>query len=337
MKLFLHVGMGKTGTSSIQNALKSAEGNLQGQGAHYLGMWFDIVDPKYQGIQGVRNMMTSGEDNLVATADAIFSKMQAVKADTGCERFIFSNEDLFGHVVHIGPLIRALAEKVDLTLVLYVRDIQSWLPSAYVQWAIRHKTQPGPIRPFREEALRWIETYRALDVWHREFGEWLVIRKFDKGVDVIDDFGSTTGVDIPKLEKRVLERAEDAEVLLRALYNNRFRHEVFPDRFNRFVINTNRQAVPKLEDVVRTYLDFDGADEAIAPYLDDLKQVADRIGVDFLGGASKSGSTPEVDGLRDRLIDYLIEMNLTQSVQMQQISGRLKALEDKIGDWRPQR
>ncbi len=332
MKLFLHVGMGKTGTSSIQNALKSAETVLNEQGVHYLGMWFDIVDPKYKGIQGVRDIMVSGEENLQAAADVIVQRMEQVKAKTGCETFIFSNEDLFGHVVRVGPLIRALAAKVDLTLILYVRDIQSWLPSAYVQWAIRHKELPGPIRPFREEALRWMPHYRALSVWQREFGEYLKFRKFDKGVDVVEDFAATVGVNIPKLEKRMLERAENAELLLRALYNNRFPGEVFPGRFDNFVLSQARQPVPEMRDVVGRYLDFDGVEKLIEPFGEELKQVAADIGLDFLGGTSKTGSAPDVDELRNRVVDYLIDIVLSQSVQMQHIARRIKTLEDKLAD-----
>lgn len=51
MKIVFHIGMGKTGTSSIQAALSQNAGELRKQGALYLGMWFDRLDPSYKGLQ----------------------------------------------------------------------------------------------------------------------------------------------------------------------------------------------------------------------------------------------------------------------------------------------
>lgn len=331
MKLFLHVGMGKTGTSSIQGAMKHAQEALHNQGGHYLGMWMDIIDPAYQGIQGVRDFLRSSPEARQEGAVRLVRHMQDIREKTGCETFVFSNEDLYGHVNQIGPFVNTLAEHVDLTIVMYVRDIQSWLPSAYVQWSIRHKTKDGPIRSFRDDAPRWVDAYRALDIWHRDFAPWLVVRKFDKTVDVVEDFSATIGLGIPKQEKRLLERAENAEVLLRALYNNRFPVEVFPNRFNAFVLNQGQNEVPTLEEAIETYLNFDQADQAIESRRAELEAIGERIGVDFLQGAAKDEGTPDPEELRRRMIDYLIEICLSQSVQLQKLSGRIRALEEKLG------
>ena len=64
MRLILHVGMGKTGTSSIQKVLEANQAGLKAQKAHYLGMWFDFVDPRYHGIQGVRDVFEQSPDEL---------------------------------------------------------------------------------------------------------------------------------------------------------------------------------------------------------------------------------------------------------------------------------
>ena len=42
-KLLLHVGMGKTGTSSIQKALELSSAKLRAEGVNYLGGSFKIV------------------------------------------------------------------------------------------------------------------------------------------------------------------------------------------------------------------------------------------------------------------------------------------------------
>ena len=332
MKLFLHVGMGKTGTSSIQQALSQAEDELHAQGLHYLGMWFSIVHPKFDGIAGMRTFVSGDPEQLRTGAQAIVREMEKIKAQTGCDTFVFSNEDLYGHVANLDPLIEELAKEVDLRIILYIRDIQSWLPSAYVQWAIRHKTRPGPIQTFRDQASRWVGTYRALAVWERKYSDFLTFCKFDKTVDVFEDFGRTIGVTIPPVKKRVLERGEDVELLLRALYNTRFKSEVFPDRFNTFVMNPNRDTVQTLEEATKKYLTFDGGTEVFADDLDDFKALGERIGVDFTSGQEKEAKQRDMDAMRARMLEYLIEVTLSQAAHMQRMSNRLKKLEEKMGD-----
>ncbi len=328
MRLILHVGMGKTGTSSIQAALAASKESLHAQNAHYLGMWFTLIDPALVGIQGVRTFFLSSPEELEAGADRMIAAMQEIKDRTGCDTFVFSNEDIYGHVGQLGPFLHRLAASVDLSIVLYVRDILSWMPSAYVQWSIRHKLLQGPIKPFREDAARWIPTYRALNTWKRDFGQWLVFRKFDKSVDVLEDFKEVTGLTFEKPKKRVLERAENAEVVLRALFNNRYPGEVFPARFDAQVLATNRVDVPHLDVAAQTYLNYQGADEVIAPYLDELRGITEQIGLDFLQGQAKSDGAPDVDALRNRLVDYLIEITLSQAEKISRLNERVKKLEE---------
>lgn len=330
MKLFLHIGMGKTGTSSIQTALTLGQEHLHVQKAHYLGMWFNFVDQKYADVPGFRSFLNSGAETVADGAEKFGAHIQDLNHNFGSETFIFSNEDLFGHVEFIAPLIETLATKVDVRIIMYVRDIQSWLPSAFAQWAIRHKTVPGKIPSFREMAPRLVQAYRAIDVWDEKFGPMITYRKFDKAVDVLADFASVVGLDIPQPKERELERSEDAELILRALYNNRFQTEVFPDRFNRFIFDPGRQAAPKLAEVVRNYFDYSCADEAIATEMESFKAVGEKIGVDFTSGVSKSMAPVDMDALRNRLLEYLIEITMEQAQHFQRIEKRLKDLEARV-------
>lgn len=330
MKLFFHIGMGKTGTSSIQSALTSSREVLAEKGVHYMGMWFDQIDPKYDRILGMRDLLHSDPDVLRDGAARFVEHMDEIKLMQGSDTFVFSNEDLYGHVARIEPFISTLAKQVEVKLVLYVRPFQSWLPSAYVQWAIRHKTTKGPIPPFRDAAERWINTFRALDKWQSDFGQYLTVRQFDKSVDVVEDFASVIGTEIPNSGERILERAEDAEVLLRALYNTRFAPEVFPDRFNSFVMNPTNIQVPRLEEAVEDYLNFDSVAQVIEPYVEEFTALEQRLGVEIIAKEYTSKMKPDVEALKARMFDYVIEMGLSQSVQIQRLTKRLRMLEEKV-------
>lgn len=329
MKLYLHIGMGKTGTTSIQSALADSKDRLLTQNAHYYGMWFNFLDPKFTGVVGVRDMLRSSPELLVSYAERMIAHMQQMSEKQGIDTFILSNEDISSHIGHVGPFIKTLAEKSDLKLVMYVRDVQSWLPSAYAQWAMRHKTAIGKIPPFREAAPRLVQLYKGIDAWKEQFPDHMMFRKYDKSVDVVADFASVVGFDIAPLMHRALERSEDAELLLRAVFNNRFNGEVFPDRFNRVVFAPGRQTAPAIKQLIADYFDYSGADEVIASELPYFKAVGEKIGVDFSSGGSADVKPVDEVALRNRVSEYLLEIVLDQANRLQQFERRLKDLEEK--------
>jgi len=48
-KLIVHIGMGKTGTTSIQRALRISTKELDSKGVKYLGMWFEFERDSFVG------------------------------------------------------------------------------------------------------------------------------------------------------------------------------------------------------------------------------------------------------------------------------------------------
>ncbi|KNG92227.1 hypothetical protein [Pseudaestuariivita atlantica] len=327
MQVLLHIGMGKTGTSSIQRALKASEPRLAEQKTHYLGMWFDMVAPRFHGIEGLRLFLEQDEDAKRAGCDKFIAHMTTLAASTGAEKFIFSNEDLFGRIDQLAPVIARLREEVDLRLIMYVRDIHSWLPSAFTQWGLRHKVREGKLAPYAEQAGSLINNYVALRPWFERYGDIMTVRHHQKSIDVVEDFAEVAGITLDPPEGRVLERAEDAEVLLRALFNNKFRGEVFPDRFNRTVLHPARDTVVSVEEAVDDYLDYTATDDIIAPYLDQFRELEKMLDVPFLSGADREQKRADPDALRARLLDYLLAIVLRQSINIQALQRQVRELE----------
>jgi hypothetical protein len=331
MRLVLHVGMGKTGTSSIQKALEANQAGLKAQKAHYLGMWFDFIDQRYHGVKGTRNAFDQTPDALEEFAEATVERMRDIQVRDGADTFIFSNEDLYGRIQKLDPFLSVLKRSLDLSIVIYVRDIHSWLPSAYAQWGIHHKVRQGPVRTFAEDAPRLVKAYRAIAHWQEKHGPHMVFRKYDKSTDVIGDFAEVIGKKLEPSRARHLERGEPVELLLRAVFNDRFPGEVFPGKFNRAVVNTHAAPVPRLEAVIEKYLDYSTVDAAIAPDREVLERISAGIGVDFLNGSKEMVPTPVRADLEDRLFDYMIAIVLNQAQRIQVLENTVRDLKAENG------
>lgn len=332
MKLVMHIGMGKTGTSSIQRALATDQQRLADQRVAYLGMWFDMIDPAYTGLMGHRRFMTGDAEEMRRHARALQEFLARRATDEGIETFVFSNEAIFTSVNTMAPFVEALREGLDVQLVAYLRDPHAWLPSAYTQWGIRHKANEGPITPFAERARTLIQAYESIRGWVADFPDVLAVRRFETGTDVVADFSAAVGIRLDPPERRVLERDEPVETLLRAAFNSRYPGEVLPDRFNRVVINTDRTAVPTLRELADLSLGHDGIDDVVREKQDLFEFVRDALGLDLLGGGSASAGAESADVavLQSRLVDFLLQITLDQARRIHRLEQAVEELRVRV-------
>jgi len=330
MRIVFHIGMGKTGTSSIQHVLQNSADELEKQNAAYLGMWFTAIDPAYKGHEGFAKFGAQTDNEMAASADRFHAYLVDRAGRDGIETFIFSNEGLFGAGAKLGPFFRNLkAHGLSMSFVAYMRDPRAWLPSAYTQWAIRHKVNEGPVQDFSTAARRLIGQYEGTRFWQQNFDDVLTVRPFEAGTDVVQDFASTVGVTLPETDTRKLERAEPADILLRAMFNTRFPDQVLPDRFDRFFANTSRAPVPSLQEMAKRCFSHNGAEKIIAEKRELFEYIRDSVGFDFLDGNPKPSKTPDEGELQRRVIDYLVEVTFDQA-------QRLKRLERLVNDLKAQ-
>ena len=321
MKLVMHIGMGKTGTSSIQRALATNQRRLAAQRAAYLGMWFDAIDPSFEGLMGQRHFAAGDAEQMHDRALTLRSILERRAASEGIETFVFSNEAIFPSVTTMTPFLAALEERLDLRLVTYLRDPRSWLPSASTQWGIKHKVEGGPIRPFPERARTLIESYEAIRVWVERFPDILTVRRFEKGADVVADFAAVAGVALEAPDRRYLERDEPVETMLRAEFNSRYPGEVLPERFDRVVINTGSRPVPTVGEIADLCLRYDGIDEIVREKQDLFEFIRDTLGLDFLRDdvPEEGPEAPDPVALQGRLVDYLLQITLDQARRIQRL------------------
>lgn len=327
MKLILHIGMGKTGSSAIQHALDASGIQLKKQNAQYLGMWFDIIDPKYRHLQDQNLLFDLTVEEMLNAADRLIFALRERAEAYRLETFVFSNEALSGRAYSLSPLILRLQDSgIDVQVIGYARDPSAWLASAYLQWGIRDKTYPGPVQPFAVLARQLVGWYDGLLDWHRLMGEILTVRYYDVATDIVSDFADVAGLvlDIPKA--RIYERGEDAEIVLRAIFNSMFDERVAPDAFDELVFR-DLSSIPKLEDILARSFDYAETGQIIFERAELFNDLSAAFGFDLREAGKNPPTLPDVEFLRRRLLDAIIQISLQQARQISRLEYRLAQLE----------
>lgn len=185
--VYLHIGLPKTGTTSIQNFFSVNRGELLKEGILYPeaglrgGAHFELSDalgfklgiryqPSYEALRELRDKL----DSEVSSCDAI-------------RKLFFSSENfsLFGSVGAVAQFFSGYNVKV----VIYLRRHDSWWESKYWQatrmvknpkWSrgiegyiefVKHQKSPG---------ARYINYAKLVDRWSREFGkESIILRPYE--------------------------------------------------------------------------------------------------------------------------------------------------------------
>ncbi|NBZ88005.1 hypothetical protein [Stagnihabitans tardus] len=325
MKIILHIGMGKTGTSTIQKTLAQNSFELRQAGMMYLGMWFDLVDPSFKGLRNQAKFFSLEEPALIEAAEVLFQQLSETAKTKRIHTFVISNESFAGKSAVLEPMIRRLiALGMEVEAIGYVRNPHDWLPSAYVQWGVRHKMSPGPIPPYAEKARGLVNWYSGIVEWHKRMSDILHIRSYEAAPDVVADFGAAIGVKLTPLGARVLERGEEAEIVLRAIFNDGIAQGVLPDVFDKAVL-PGLKDVPKVEDLLVRLFDYSDTAAIVAARADLFDALTEACGFDpRVSGKVRVSAIPEAPAVRDRLVDALLEVVLSQAQRIKRIETALE-------------
>ncbi|WP_238367982.1 hypothetical protein [Mesobacterium pallidum] len=330
MELILHIGMGKTGSTAIQSGLRKHADRLQKNGAEYLGMWlepgpFKLSWPAYA------EFFKQPPEVWRERARTVAAYMQRREVEGGPSIGIYSNESFFHNADEFEAFFDEFGKFGKIRAIAYARNPQRWLPSAYNQWGVRHKTAKGKIPPYPELARKHVKQYGELLKWHRRFGDKLTVLPYDGIGDVTQHFLGQCGLRMKVPEERVYSSGETADTLLRAWFNNRFDEPVEPPRFLAVLGRSFRKGVPHLDALATQTQDFSETGAIIeenAHIFDNFSRV---FGFELRDPEAVAPPPPDMDAVRDRLIDYLIELNIDQSLRLRVLERKFEELEGKAG------
>lgn len=329
MEIILHIGMGKTGTSSIQQALSDNAGGLHAQGVLYMGMWFGLVDRLFVGLPGQNRFFQSDDAAMRAHAERLVARLRVLQAETGISRFIYSNEEFYGQVRRMAPFVSALRGMADVRLLAYARDPREWLPSAYSQWSMFHKNYAGPLRPYNEMARTLVFVYSGFRLWGETFGDVLTVRPFAKSINVVEDFARTLGLALDLPAQRTLERVDAAEGLMRAVYNNRLEGNTLPAQFDAAMKGVELAKSLSVDRLVETAFDYSQTDAVVAEAAPIFGYIRTTFGIDLLAGPPPHHATVEAQDLRNRALEHVLQIVMSQA-------DRIRALEQAVAALRAQ-
>ena len=175
MKIFVHIGMPKAGSSSIQRTLRDNEGVLRDRGVFYPHR----SDFLYS----------------LATGDG---PVHAPVVPDGCDTVIFSDERLL-HRVRDTASAAGLADALaaysnDITIVCYLRREDEVFVSSYFTLLLM-----GSSMRLEERPLNPIKAYKRLRAWDSAFGRPnIVLRRFGASYlpnGIVPDFLELVGLD----------------------------------------------------------------------------------------------------------------------------------------------
>ena len=260
-ELLIHIGAGKTGSTSIQFTLKAAREALLERGTAYVGLVLEHVQGARKHdwcTEGAPQKFFKSEDRNRAKEEIYTVVRGALEryAERGVRQVIWSNEAFLTRREPIVEVVQRLAaEGVPIRLIAYVRRHDKWARSGYVQFGIKYKTYQGPLRNFAEwTAAQDISYFQNLETWRKAFPGELEIYNFDTAGDVVTHFldkAGLTGIEVV----RANDSPSNALLAAWAAFNNRFDMPMLPSAFMRIAkplkILTSRYSVsPPIDELL---------------------------------------------------------------------------------------
>jgi len=343
VKLIVHVGHGKTGSTSIQQSLQSAPLQLEGQKIRYLGRCLEhtrSATPKsWQRFNG--SDVFFDQVKLETAHSELFEVLQAEMAlmeTEGGKTAIWSNEWILERPAKVLPVLVDLAAKGhDIEIQVYLRRHDKWAISAYTQWGLLHKTYPGPIIPFvewvRRRGMAFARYHDVISPWALAFPKKLRVMNFDAAGDVTEHFLRINGITGVKALKDNVS-PPTATLVSQVVYNSSKAGHVLRAEFERLIKPTDqwdetRSQVPPLDQLM--------PDAAfMAGFVAERAQDIEKINALLAEGGEPPFSFDKPPRTFEHpspweMDQFLLKMIFAMSAEMAKMRGQIAALQNATG------
>lgn len=184
--LYLHIGFGKTGTTSIQNHLNLQRENLSNSGILYPSVG--------QQNSGHHLLAVLGTDEIQEATLSEYNKLLSEINSSKCPKTILSSENFCfmskQYVAHIADLFSHLETKI----IFYARPQTELIESTYLEWIKTGKKYTRTIDEFFKTHSHGFNFIERLEPWRLAFGENNIIlrhysshtKKQDSRVDILE-------------------------------------------------------------------------------------------------------------------------------------------------------
>lgn len=196
IKLFVHIGAGKCGSSAIQqflvvNAHALAEAGLLVPGRSM------TADPAGCGQHLQYFESNIGRPDFAAEVEDRLTDLREVASAEGKHSVVISAENLINPKGFV-DLFKPANDLFDVRIVAYVRRQDDFVISAWQQWQIKQHDDFWAYYATTRGRVNW---FNQLEPWRQNFGHAsMVVRRFDReamvGGDVVADFCEIIGTDV---------------------------------------------------------------------------------------------------------------------------------------------
>lgn len=273
MRLTLHIGLGKTGTSSLQAFLEHEGVFLKKHRLAYAGLNLVRLGEEFH----LKDQGAVNNDEIlekaIRTIETAAGKMK------GVDELIWSNESLGMGFSHndIAPKIHALLTGsktiTEVKVMIVIRRQDDWIESAYKQWALKHKVHKMRriVPPMQyKKGVEKVMDYEALyDSWSVFGDDAITLIPYDDvraGRGIVEYFCKAYGLNYE-------ERFDDygktntslgvAQSHLMGVYARGFPRSVMPSEFENII---SRFALPELAPKTAAFYSNEQRAEILAEY-----------------------------------------------------------------------
>ena len=187
-KIFLHLGMTKTGSTSLQMFFHNNRDVISKKGIFYP----ETIKKKVNH----HNLIFQKENR-----DFLISQIE----NTNYDSYVISSENLYKYFIPTVPDFNEIISKYDVYPIIYLRRQETWIQSIYqqlvCQWEFKFKGNIDEFIESMSEHLRYID---IISYYDKLYGAKLSVRSYEyvsKKTDIFSDFCSvinldTAGVDL---------------------------------------------------------------------------------------------------------------------------------------------
>lgn len=327
-KFIFHVGMGKTGSTTIQAALANNASALAERRYLYLGQWLGFIRPEFDHFKGFQTFLRQSPRELVVCSNMFLGAVKSFNIENKFDGFIVSNEQYLENASKMEGFFRGISSHGELQIVIFVRPPATWLPSAYMQWGVIHKTNLGPLRPFSVQARELMRQYDHIRRWRELFGTAVTVLPFDDNSDVVQDISNYLQADLVSESGRRQARPRVSEGLLRGMYNNTYPNVAFPEFYDRMYERGIPSGTPRSLSAKFSFMfDIKEIPKIISENIETISYLENEFGIDM---SSKGIPHPEefrLDEITNDILGTMMDLVFSQSHQIESLAGRVEELE----------
>lgn len=328
-RVIFHVGMGKTGSTTIQNALAANRPVLADHGYFYGGQWMDLVSAEFEGFLGFQKFLGQTTEQFVASAEKLVAALLRLGEETGLETFVFSNEQIFENVSKLDAFFKTLAKDFTVEIIVFVRPPATWLPSAYIQWGVVHKTNPGSVQAYPHKARSLVRQYDYLRIWHELHGAAVRVIAYPDGADVVEVFSGAIGVPLRFNVGRQQVRPDTAEILMRFACNNAVPQMALPQVYDSLRAKVPAGTPTAISDKIRHVLDQSETTAIIAENQATWAFIAQTFGLNLVTAPVNPSPRSDMSAVVDTVLGAMLDLLFMQAYQIEAMEQRLRRLEGR--------